>query len=97
MSYRLDNLRLAGSPIAQFLSLVAGALIAVGAVLLGAVVLFLFLGLAVVAGLAFYIRFWWQRRRLQREGHRMRSSGSGEIVEVEYTVIEERDSDRHRD
>lgn len=78
-----------GNPLLQFLALVVAVIVALGAVFLGAILLSLFLGLAVVAGLVLYIRLWWLRRRAGKPG----SAGStrpGEFVEVEYTVVEER-------
>ena len=86
----------------QLAGLVVGAVVAVGAILLGAVVLAFILGSAVIAGLALYIRLLWSRRRRGRSGPQgwgsprgPRQGGrgrgpEGDIVEVEYTVIEER-------
>ena len=83
------------NPLLQFIALVAAAIVAIGAVLLGAILLSLFLGLAVIAGLVLYVRLWWLRRSLgkRREERGMRS---GDIVEVEYTVIDERSPSNER-
>ena len=77
------------NPLLQFLALVVAAVMAVGAVFLGAILLSLFLGLALIVGVVLYIRLWWLRRKMSRhsEGRRTRP---GEFVEVEYTVVEER-------
>lgn len=75
------------NPVLQFIALVVAAVVAVGAVFLGAILLSLFLGLAVIAGLVLYIRLWWLRRRSVR---RPASGRQGEFVEVEYTVVNER-------
>ena len=87
-----------GNPLLQFFALVVAAVVAIGAVFLGAILLSLFLGLAVIAGLVLYIRLWWLRRRVGRpsSGGRARP---GEFVEVEYTVVEERSvsDDRSKD
>jgi hypothetical protein len=74
------------------------AFIVIGAVFLGAIVLSFFVGLAILAWVILTIRVWWLRRSARRGG----SSGEadhGEIVGVEYTVVEERsvDESRHRD
>ena len=105
----MDRLTVSRNPLLQLASLVVGAFVAVGAILLGAVVLAFILGFAVIAGLLFYIRLWWLRRRFRRHGPDPRGPGghrgpgrpggrrgpggggsTGEIVDVEYTVVEER-------
>ena len=77
------------NPLLQFVALVVAAVMAVGAVFLGAILLSLFLGLALIVGVVLYIRLWWLRRKMggRSEGRRARS---GDFVEVEYTVVEER-------
>ena len=89
MQYRLYRARLPENPLLQFVALVFAAIMAVGAIFLGAILLSLFLGLALIVGVILYIRLWWLRRSLSKraEGQRMRS---GEVVEVEYTVVDER-------
>jgi heme O synthase-like polyprenyltransferase len=89
MQYRVYRSPLPRNPIAQFIALLIAAIVAVAAVFLGAILLSLFLGLAVIAGLVFYVRLWWLRRRMARSPAGTGSDG-GEIVEVEYTVIGER-------
>ncbi len=98
----MNRLTVSRNPLLQLAGLVVGAVVAVGAVLLGAVVLAFILGFAVIAGLILYVRLWWMRRQLRqrRPGPRGRGGGDppGEIVEVEYTVVEERtvrDQDRN--
>ena len=87
MQYRPDRARLPENPILQVLALVVGAVVAVGAVFVGAILISLFLGLAVIAGLVLYIRLWWLRRR---SGSGKSRSRGGRFVEVEYTVVDER-------
>lgn len=89
MQFRVYRTRTPQNPLLQFLALVVAVVVAVGAVFLGAILLTLFLGLAVVGGLILYIRLWWLRRRVAKRpsGDRGRS---GEFVEVEYTVVNER-------
>lgn len=87
MQYRPDRAGLPENPILQVLVLVMGAVVAVGAIFVGAILLSLFLGLAVIAGLVLYIRLWWLRRGLRSGKSRSRSD---RFVEVEYTVVDER-------
>ena len=78
-------------------------MVAVGAILVGAVALAFILGFTLIAGLIFYVRLQWLWRRRARPrpagpGPRGRGGPPGDIVEVEYTVIDERTvRDRDRD
>jgi hypothetical protein len=86
----MNRLSASDNPIVQVVGLLLGALFAVGAVLVGAVVLSFFIGFAVLAGLVVFIRLWWLRRRMERAAGASTRRRSGEIVEVEYTVVKER-------
>ena len=77
------------NPLLQFVALVVAAIVAVGAVFLGAILLSLFLGLAVIVGIVLYVRLWWLGRSLSKRAER-KGARSGDFVEVEYTVVEER-------
>lgn len=77
------------NPLLQFIALVVAAVMAVGAIFLGAILLSLFLGLALIAGIVLYIRLWWLRRGLNKRAQGRRRQ-SGDFVEVEYTVVDER-------
>jgi len=83
--------RMPENPVLQVVALVVAAIVGVGAVFLGAILLALFLGLAVIAGLVLYIRLWWLRRRMSQRGPEPQRRAQGDFVEVEYTVVEERD------
>ena len=89
MQYRLHRARIPENPLLQFLALVVAAVVAVGAVFLGAILLSLFLGLALIVGVVLYIRLWWLRRKMTARSEARRAQ-SGDFVEVEYTVVEER-------
>ena len=79
------------NPILQVAGLVVGAVVTVGAILVGAVLISLILGLAVIAGLVLFVRVWWLRRRAERSARPYgKRAAEGEIVEVEYTVVQER-------
>ena len=91
MQYRLHRARMPDNPLLQFVALVVAAIMAVGAVFLGAILLSLFLGLALIIGIVLYIRLWWLRRKLTGRSQE-RPAASGDFVEVEYTVVEERSS-----
>ncbi len=95
----MSRLGASGNPILQLAGLILGVLVAIGAVLVGAVILSFIIGFAVLAGLVAFTRLWWLRRRMQKS-----SSGPsgpngptrkvpGDIVEVEYTIVKERTVD----
>ncbi len=89
MQQRIYRIRPPSNPILQVFALIGAAILAAGAIFIGAIFLSLFLGLAVIAGLVLYIRLWWLRRRAGQTA----ATGPrrpGEYVEVEYTVVRER-------
>ena len=98
MSQSTFKLQFSRNPLVQIAAIVVAVLVTVGAVLVGAVVLSFFVGLAILAWLVLTIRFWWLRRRTPR-GEAGAGAQRGEILGAEYTVIEERsvDHSRHRD
>jgi hypothetical protein len=89
MPPRTYTIRGPRNPILQVVYFIIGGLLLIGAVLMGAVILSVALGLAVILGLVIYARVWWLRRKLRQSG---RSAEAGaDVLEVEYTVVEERD------
>lgn len=83
------------NPFLQVLYLLAGGVVLIGAVLMGAVILSFVFGFALIVGAAFWIRLWWLRRKLRRAGGRPQpgaGSQAGKTIEVEYTVVEERET-----
>ena len=98
MSQSAYKLQFSRNPLVQIAAIVVVVLVTVGAVFLGAIVLSFFVGLAILAWLGLTIRLWWLRRRMRRS-ETGRSAQGGEIMDVEYTVVEERTvgHSRHRD
>jgi uncharacterized iron-regulated membrane protein len=92
MNGRLYTLVASGNPLVQVASLVIFGVVLIGAVLMGAVILAFVFGFAVIAAMAFSVRLWWLRRKLQRAqgdgGYR--SEHGGRLIEAEYTVVRER-------
>lgn len=90
------------NPIAQVVTFLVAGLVLIGAVFMGFVILAVLLGLAFVLGLIFWVRLWWFRRKLRRAADdgqgrrpdtgRVRGMRTGRVIEVEYEVVEERDS-----
>ncbi|HEY5622341.1 MAG TPA: hypothetical protein VIV14_01185 [Gammaproteobacteria bacterium] len=77
------------NPIVRALAALVALLAAIGAIFLGAVVVFFLVGFAVLVWVIVSVRLWWLGRKMtRRDGGREPSAG--EIVEVEYTVVEER-------
>lgn|SRR5690606_35902927 len=99
MNARLYTLATSGNPVVQALSLLVFGVALIGAVLMGAVILAFVFGLAVIAAIAFSIRLWWLRRKMQRAAGRGSWGGAeqdGRLIEAEYTVVRERQTHRHR-
>jgi protein-S-isoprenylcysteine O-methyltransferase Ste14 len=95
MNLRLGNgFRAPANPLVQALSAVVVGLALLGAVFVGAVILVIVLGLAVLAAAVFALRAWWLERTLGRaapEPDREPGSAQGQLIDAEYTVLEERD------
>jgi small-conductance mechanosensitive channel len=85
------------NPLLQGLYLVVGGLLLIGTVLMGAVILAIVLSAALVLGIAFWARWWWLKRMLARTNGPRNADGqphSGEVIDVEYTVVEQPDPRR---
>ena len=86
------------NPIVKVFAMIVAALFAVGAILLGAVVIFFLVGFALLAWILFSARLWWLRRQMQGGGAQSRSHHArtgGAFVEVEYRVVEERSAESY--
>jgi hypothetical protein len=79
------------NPILQVLYFVAGGVILIGAIVMGAVLLAVALGIAIVVGLVIFARVWWLKRKFRA------AARQSEAIEVEYTVIDERDERDYQD
>lgn len=90
------------NPLLQIVYFIVGGIILIGALLMGAVILSLVFGLALIAGIVVWIRVWWLRRKILKAGGEgaaaagQEPGSSGRVIEVEYTVVDER-SDEGRD
>lgn len=89
----MNRLSASGNPILQIAGLIVGAVVTVGAILVGAVVLSFAIGFAVLAGLVLLVRVWWLRRRMERAAGPGSRRPTGEIAGVEYTIVKERTVD----
>lgn len=83
-------------PLARLVTGVIAVLVLVGALMLGVVAFLVIAALAIVAGIAIWLRVWWIKRRLEKEGFRpreaSRSEPSGHVIDAEYTVVDEPDN-----
>jgi hypothetical protein len=83
------------NPFVQGLSLILGAALLVGALILGAFLLAIAVGFGLVAALIIMARIWWIQRRLARAGRGASGpTADGRVIEVEYTVIDEKPDER---
>jgi hypothetical protein len=88
------------NPFMQVLYFLFGGLLLIGAVLMGAVILSFVFGLVLIVGIVFWIRLWWLGRKLRRAGEGGRPGPgvqTGKTIEVEYTIVEERESRDSKD
>ena len=102
MNGRMFTVGTPTNPFLQALHLLLGGLVVIGAVLMGAVILAIALGFIFIFGAVFWIRLWWLRRKMLRAGLQSGSGseplrpGSGRVIEVEYTVVDQ-DAPRDRE
>ena len=85
---------LPNNPVLQVVAVFVAVLIAIAAVFVGAVVLSFFVGFAIIGWLILMIRLWWLRRKVGSGGAKNAEPPPGEIVGVEYTVVQERSVNR---
>ena len=87
-----------GHPLVQALWLLVFAVVLVGAVILGAFVLAVLLGLAVIAFIGFKLRAWWLRRGPPGSGPGPGRPAKGiPYIEGEYEVVDTDAERRPRD
>lgn len=86
------------NPLVQGLSLLVGAVLLVAAIIFGAFLLAIAIGVGFVFAVIILGRAWWIRRQLERAGRgaaRGRAGpAAGRVIEVEYTVIDEEPDER---
>ena len=80
------------NPVARIFTAIVAVLIMVGSFMVGLVAIAVVAGLALVIGLAAWLRIWWLRRRLggnasQVPGGSDRHAPDNQAIETEYTVI----------
>lgn len=103
MNGRVFNLNAPGNPFLQAVYVLVGGLLLIGAVLMGAVILVAALGFLLLFGAIFWLRVWWLRRKMARSKRTDGTSsghpgpGSGRVIEVEYTVVEEKTPSNDRE
>ena len=82
-------------PFARVMASIVAALVLIGAVMFGLVAFLVIAALAVVAGIVIWLRVWWLKRRLEKEGfkphERQVPEPTGHVIDAEYTVVEEHD------
>ena len=83
------------NPLLQILYFLVGGVLLIGAIFMSAIVLAFAFGFAIVLGLIIYVRVWWLKRKFARSGRKPSAESSqsqeSEVIEVEYTVVDERD------
>ncbi len=101
MNGRVFSFGSSGNPLAQILSLLAFGVLLATALIMGAVVIAVLLGLAVIFGIVFAVRAWWFRRK-SFDGGSEPPEPSGpkpaqkRLIEGEYVVVNEPDAETSR-
>jgi hypothetical protein len=80
-------------PLARIVASIIAVFVLVGAVMLGMVALLVIAGLALVTGVAVWLRIIWIKRRLKNSGVDLRGeaaghAASGHVIDAEYTVVD---------
>ena len=103
MNGRVFSFGSSGNPLAQILSLLAFGVVLAAALIMGAVVIAVLLGLAVIGGSVLAIRSWWLRRKFRGGppfGGGSDPPGPGpanaRLIEGEYVVVNEPDAEAAR-
>jgi hypothetical protein len=89
MPPRAFTLRTPSHPLVQAVYCVVGGIVLIGAMLMGAVILSIALGVGLILGAAVLARSWWLGRKASPG--RPRRPAAGALLEAEYTVLDERD------
>ena len=80
-------------PLNRIVASVIAAFVMIGAVMFGLVAFLVIGAMAALAGAIIWLRVWWLKRRLEKEGfdpqERSRREPPGHVIDAEYTVIED--------
>jgi membrane protein implicated in regulation of membrane protease activity len=79
-------------PLTRLIASIVAVIVLIGAFMLGMVALLVIAGVALVAGLAIWLRVAWIKRQLRKSGvnldaHRDTTRESGHVIDAEYTVV----------
>lgn len=79
------------NPVSRVFAAILAALVLLGAVFFGLVVLLLVVGVLLVLGLVFGLRSWWLGRHpIEARVVKARVPGEGNVIDAEYTVVSRR-------
>lgn len=70
--------------LAQIVGLLGAVALLIGAFFIGAMVLAVIVGLAVIGAIVFRLRLWWLRRQMAGGGGRGGDAGGHRVIEGEY-------------
>jgi len=85
MNGRVFSFGASRNPIVQVFSLILVGLALIVAAFMGALILAVVFGVAMIAAVGLVIRVWWLRRKIKRSGPQ-----SNAVIETEYRVVHER-------
>jgi len=85
------------SPLSRIIAAIIAVFALIGTFIIGFAAFLVMAGVALVAGIAIWLRIAWIRRRLQKSGRQKSGdrqgapadaqNGSGQVIDAEYTVI----------
>ena len=90
MNGRVYTFGASRNPIVQVLSLVLVGLALIVAAFMGAIILAVVFGVAMIAAIVLVVRVWWLRRKMRRT-----SPQGTAVIETEYRVVQERRVGEH--
>ena len=80
-------------PLARLVAGIIAIFVLVGAVMLGMVAFLIIAGLALLAGIAIWLRVAWIKRRLKKQGVNLHDAEirdkPGHVIDAEYTIVDD--------
>jgi UPF0716 family protein affecting phage T7 exclusion len=92
----IGNVQSPANPLLRAVSLLVGAVLLIGALFFGAIILAFVIGFVVIAGAVAAVRIWWIRRKLEKaamgaqfrtSSRPQRNAAGGRVIEGEFADV----------